>query len=59
MKQNTNILIITSFLTLACGQLQGLTKKQFRQLDQLRRELDKRFEEDIPDIEGGDWLKKK
>jgi len=56
MKQNTNILIITSFLTLACGQLQGLTKKQFRQLDQLRRELDKRFEEDIPNVEGYDWL---
>jgi len=36
MKQNTNIFIIIGVITLACGQLYGLTEKQSVELSRLK-----------------------
>ena len=56
MKQNTNIFIMIGVITLVCGQLQALTKRQFFELDQLKQQLDKRYDAGIPEEGEQDWL---
>jgi len=56
MKQNANIFIIVGVIALVCGQLQGLTRRQFFELDQLKQQLDKRYNAGVPEAEQGDWL---
>jgi len=56
MKQNTNIFVMIGLLALACGQLQGLTRRQFFKLDQLRQELNVRYRRGVPERDGDDWL---
>ena len=58
MKKNTNIFIIIGVIVLACWQLQGLTKRQFFELNQLKQQLDKRYGIGIPASKGSDWLDK-
>ena len=57
MKQNTNIFIMIGIITLTCGQLHGLTRKQFFQLNQFKKQLDTRYKRGIPGINQADWLK--
>jgi len=56
MKQNTNIFVKTAVIVLICGQLQGLSRKQFFKLDQLKQELNVRYRRGVPARGGTDWL---
>jgi len=56
MKQNINIFIMIGIIFLAGGQLQGLTRKQFFKLDQLKQKLDLRYRGGIPEKSRVNWL---
>jgi len=57
MKQSTNIFIMMGVIVLVCGQLQGLTRRQFFELDQLKQELNMRYRGGVPARgQRGDWL---
>ena len=57
MKQGTNVFVIIGLITLACGQLHGLTLEQSAKLDQLKQKLEIRYAKGIPSIEPMEWLR--
>ena len=56
MKKNINVFIMMGIITLACGQLHGLTKREFFELNQLEQKLNARYTAGISVQDPDAWL---